>query len=97
MNDLDEYQAGTDPADPASVMRTLVLRPDPMGAAATIRTVPGRNYQVMVSDDMLEWSDAGGFKAADWPADDTPILIPSVSLPPEADKRLFIRVGPAAR
>jgi hypothetical protein len=97
MSDLDEYQAGTDPADSTSVMKTLVLRPDPAGAAATIQTVPGRSYQVKVSGDLLSWSDAGVFKAADWPSGETPILIPSVSLPPEASQRLFIRVGPTPR
>jgi hypothetical protein len=97
MSDLDEYQAGTDPTDRTSVMKTLVVRPDPAGATATIRTVPGRSYQVRVSGDLLSWSDAGVFKAENWPAVETPILIPSISLPPEADQRLFIRVGPAPR
>lgn len=96
MSDLHEYQAGTDPTDPTHVMKTLIVRPDPAGASATIRTVPGRSYQVRVSADLSSWSDAGVFKAADWPAGETPILIPSVSLPPEAALRLFIRISPAA-
>jgi hypothetical protein len=97
MSDVHESEAGTDPTDPTHVMKTLVVRPDPAGATATIQTVPGRSYQVRVSGDLLSWSDAGVFKAADWPAGETPILIPSVSLPPEAAQRLFIRINPAAR
>ncbi len=95
MSDLAEFQAGTDPTDRTSLMRTLVVAPDPAGAAATIRTVPGRSYQVRVSSDLSVWTDAGVFKAADWPAGETPIIIPTVSLPPDSQRKLFIQVGPS--
>lgn len=95
MTDLAEFQAGTDPTDGTSVMRTLVVGPDAGGAAATIETVPGRSYQIRVSSDLASWTNAGIFKAADWPAGETPILIPSVSLPPDSQEKLFIQVGPS--
>ena len=95
VTDLNEYQAGTNPTDRTSVMKTLRVGPDPAGAAATIQTVPGRSYQIRVSSDLGAWTDAGVFKAADWPATETPILIPAVSLPPAANQRLFIQVAPS--
>jgi hypothetical protein len=95
MSDLAEFQAGTNPTDRTSVMRTLMVGPDPAGAAATIRTVPGRSYQLRVSSDLDTWKNAGVFKAADWPAGETPIIIPAVSLPPDSQQKLFIQVGPS--
>ncbi len=93
--DFNEFQAGTDPTDPTSLIRTLLASPHPTGASATIQTVPGRSYRVRVSSDLAVWSDAGVFKAADWPAAQTPILLPSTSLPPDAAQRLFIQIAPA--
>lgn len=95
MTDQQEFQAGTNPTDRTSVMRTLNLVPGVTGASATIQTVPGRNYQVRVSADMSTWSDAGVFKADNWPASETSVLLPAATLPPEADRQLFIRVGPS--
>jgi uncharacterized repeat protein (TIGR03806 family) len=95
MTDLAEFQAGTNPSDRTSLMRTLVVGPDPAGAAATIQTVPGRSYQLRVSSDLATWTNAGVFKAADWPAGETPIIIPAVSLPPDSQQKLFIQVGPS--
>ena len=96
MSDSEEYQAGTNPTDRTSVMKTLNLVPGTAGASARIQTVPGRNYQVRVSNDLGTWTDAGIFKAADWPASETSLLIPAATLPPGANKRLFIQVGPSS-
>jgi uncharacterized repeat protein (TIGR03806 family) len=95
MTDTQEYQAGTDPTDRTSVMKTLNLAPGTGGASALIQTIPGRNYQIRVSVDMAAWIDAGVFKAADWPASETPILVPAATLPPGADQRLFIQIAPS--
>ncbi len=94
-SDLAEYQAGTNPTDRTSIMKTLKVSPDPAGAAATIQTVPGRSYQVRVSGDLSGWTEAGVFKAADWPSAETPIILPAASLPPDFQQKLFIQVGPA--
>ncbi len=96
MTDGQEYQAGTDPTDLTSVMRTLDLTPGNDGASAVIQTVPGRFYQIRVSTDMSGWTDLGVFKAADWPATSTSVLLPAATLPADANKRLFIRVGPSS-
>jgi uncharacterized repeat protein (TIGR03806 family) len=94
MSDLAEYQAGTDPTDRTDVMRTLDFEPGAEGASALIQTVPGRSYRVRVSSDLAAWTDAGVFKAADWPASSTSILLPAATLPPEAEQRLFIKIAP---
>ena len=96
MTDLQEYQAGTDPTDPTSVMKTLNLVPATAGASALIRTVPGRSYQIRISSDLGIWTDVGIFKAADWPASETSVLIPAATLPPGAARRLFIQVAPSS-
>jgi hypothetical protein len=95
-SDLAEYQAGTSPTDRTSVMKTLNLAPAPAGASALIQTVPGRDYQVRVSGDLGSWTDVGIFKAADWPATETSILIPAANLPAGAGQRLFIQIGPSS-
>ena len=95
-SDLGEYQAGTSPTDRTSVMKTLNLAPAPAGASALIQTVPGRDYQVRVSGDLGSWTDVGIFKAADWPATETSILIPAANLPAGAGQRLFIQIGPSS-
>jgi uncharacterized repeat protein (TIGR03806 family) len=95
MNDLAEYQAGTSPKDQTSVMKTLKVSPAATGASALIQTVPGRDYQVRVSGDLGGWTDVGVFKAADWPATETSILIPTADLPAGAEQRLFIQIGPS--
>ena len=92
MSDHAEYQAGTSPIDRTSVMKTLNLAPVAAGASALIQTVPGRDYQVRVSGDLSSWMDAGIFKAADWPATETPIFIPTANLPAGAEQRLFIQI-----
>ncbi len=96
MNDLAEYQAGTSPMDRTSVMKTLHVAPAAAGASALIQTVPGRDYQVRVSGDLGGWTDVGIFKAADWPATETSILIPTADLPAGAEQRLFIQIGPSS-
>jgi len=95
MSDLAEYQAGTDPTDSTNVMRTLDIAPGTTGASALIQTVPGRSYQVLLSSDLASWSDAGVFKAANWPASETSILLPASTLPPGGGQKLFIRIAPS--
>lgn len=96
MSDADELEAGTDPGDPTSLLRAVNVLPDPEGASAMIRTVPGRDYSVMVSRDLSGWADAGTFRAADWPAGETEIVIPAASLPVGDETRLFLKVGTEA-
>jgi YD repeat-containing protein len=62
-SDLAEFLAGTDPADPSSVLKVTRAVPA-AGAGYTIEwaSVPGRRYQVQYKDDLnqLSWSDLGG-------------------------------------
>ncbi|MCP5544537.1 MAG: PQQ-dependent sugar dehydrogenase [Akkermansiaceae bacterium] len=94
MRDSAELAAGTNPLDRTDLMRTLDLSPGASGATARIQTVPGRSYRARVSVDLETWLDAGVFKAADWPAEETPVLLPHATLPAGAEERLFLKVAP---
>jgi len=54
-SDRDEVYAGTDARDPASVFTIDELSTGGNGTWLRWKTVPGRKYQVYVSDDMAEW------------------------------------------
>ena len=95
MSDFAEYQAGTSPTDQTSVMRALDIAPGTSGASALIQTVPGRSYQVRLTTNLSSWSDAGVFKAANWPATETAIFLPAASLPPGGGEKLFIQIAPS--
>jgi hypothetical protein len=47
MTDSDEAAAGTDPNDPASVLRVLSVEPGPGAMTITWSSVPGRNYRIV--------------------------------------------------
>ena len=94
MRDSEEYQAGTNPTDRTDVMRTVDFKPGATGASAKIQTVPGRSYRVRVSSDLGTWTDAGVFKAANWPASETSVHLPTATLPPGAKQQLFIKIAP---
>ncbi|WP_226895398.1 ThuA domain-containing protein [Luteolibacter marinus] len=98
MSDAAEFESGTDPTDPASVLRATSLLPAPGagGASAAVQTVPGRYYEIGLSSDLDGWVPTGPWKAASWPAATTVFPIPAASLPPGADRKLFIRVTPAS-
>ncbi len=93
MSDAEELRIGTDPTDRTSLLRTIAAAPDPAGVVATIQTVPGRDYSVEVTEDLVSWFDAGTFRAADWPATETDILIPTSSLPASDPAHLILRIG----
>jgi uncharacterized repeat protein (TIGR03806 family) len=93
-SDAEEHAAGTDPRDPASVLVTVDLKPAAAAAVATVKTVPGRRYEVKVSADLQSWTTAGTWAAASWPATTTVISIPDQVLPPGHDRMLFIKVAP---
>ena len=65
------------------------------GAIATVKTVPGRSYQLIVSTNLQTWSTAGTWKAASWPATSTAFAIPQNLLPPGFGAKLFLKVSPA--
>lgn len=94
MTDAEELEAGTDPTDATSVLVTLDLRPAATSAIATVKTVPGRYYQVKVSTDLETWTTAGTWKAASWPAETTGFVIPDHLLPVGFAEKLFVKVSP---
>ena len=98
VSDGAELEAGTDPTDPASLLKALELVPAPGDntARVTVATVPGRFYDIQVSDDLSIWSGTGTWKAASWPAESSSFTIPESLLPEGHGQRLFIRVAPAA-
>ncbi len=57
VNNLDEMIAGTDPNSAQSVFAVTSIQPNNPGLAITWRTVPGRAYVLLVSDELGgEWS-----------------------------------------
>lgn len=53
MSNLQEYQAGTDPMDPASVFRILSVTSDPgSGAALSFASVNGKRYRIEYNDNI---------------------------------------------
>jgi len=98
MTDAEELAAGTDPTNASSVLVALDVKPGPSGAGtsaiATVRTVPGRFYQIKVSTNLQTWTTAGTWKAASWPATSTGFVIPQNLLPPGSAQRLFVKVSP---
>jgi len=57
-NDLQEFLAGTDPSDPASVLKVQILA-DPYGIQIVWNTQPGLIYQIQSSSDASEWAGYG--------------------------------------
>lgn len=57
-NNLQEFLAGTNPADPASVLRTTIL-PTAQGYRLSWNSQPGLIYEVQVSEDLHTWISAG--------------------------------------
>ena len=96
MTDAEELAAGTNPTDASSVLMAVDVKPGPSGtsAIATVKTVPGRFYQVKVSTNLQTWTTAGTWKAASWPATTSGFVIPQSLLPPGAAQRLFVKVSP---
>ena len=53
MSDLNEFKAGTNPLDPASVFKGTALNPTQAGTAILQwGSIPGRHYQVQYKDDL---------------------------------------------
>jgi hypothetical protein len=63
VSDRQEFMAGTNPKDAASVLRTsfVVL---PQGTRLTWNTVPGQIYQVEQTSDFSTWAPYGGLRFA---------------------------------
>jgi hypothetical protein len=57
-SDLQEFLAGTDPADSASVLKVQILA-DPYGIQIVWNTQPGLIYQIQSSSDAGEWVGYG--------------------------------------
>lgn len=94
-SDEDERQMGTDPLDATSRLQAIEWRPDAAGEVVlgNFHSVPGRTYQLSVSNDLTVWSDYGTIRAADWPATETPFeLDPGTPLP----GKLFMKITIAA-
>lgn len=85
-----EYQAGTDPNDPGSILRILSLKLQADGTKSILRwsSVSNRCYRVFASDDLTlpVWTDAGpGLTAPDGPTTER-----SFNNPPSTNR--FFRV-----
>ena len=52
---LNEYLAGTDPRDPVSRFVITAVSRETSGLGLTWRSVPGRQYRFLGSDDLLTW------------------------------------------
>lgn len=93
-SDAVELNNGTDPTDDESIIRPIRLDPEAGGdVTASFKSVPGRVYRLKLSSDLSNWSIYGDVIAAPWPASATMVTIPSASLPPGGDKRLFFKFG----
>jgi hypothetical protein len=57
-SNLAEFLAGTDPTDPASVLR-VQLSPREQGMYIQWQTTPGYYYQVQYTSDLSHWTDVG--------------------------------------
>jgi len=93
--DEDERQMGTHPLDATSRLQVVEWRPDAAGqfVLGSFSSIPGRNYRLLVSDDLTAWADHGVIRAADWPASETPFdLDPGEAVP----GKLFIKVATLA-
>ena len=79
-SDLDEYRAGTTPADPASWLQVTSQALAPSGNSVTLRftTAPARLYRIESSTDLQTWTAAGDAFAPDaGPVTEKTIAIPS--------------------
>ena len=94
ISDADEFLAGTDPTDASSFLTTLAVSPGNESVSASVKTVPGRFYNIEVSSDLTSWSETGSWKAASWPASSSTFELSAEQLPVESEQRLFIRVSP---
>ena len=57
-SNYDEFLAGTDPTDPASVLRTLISERE-QGLYIEWNTIPGNYYQLQVTTDFSGWTSVG--------------------------------------
>ncbi len=57
-SNYDELLAGTDPTDPASVLRTLISERE-QGLYIEWNTIPGNYYQLQVTTDFSNWTSVG--------------------------------------
>jgi hypothetical protein len=64
MSNLEEFLAGTDPTDPASILRVQigVQVSSPNNVMLNWPAVPGKNYRIQYKDNLNDavWSDAPG-------------------------------------
>jgi hypothetical protein len=83
VSNLKEFQAGTDPTDPNSVLRTRFAM-TPQGRRLYWTTQPGFVYQVQTSSDFTAWTNFGDPRFAAGTSDSIPI--------PGAARSAFYRV-----
>ncbi len=72
VSNLREFQAGTDPVDPNSVLRTRIAN-TPQGRRLYWNTQPGLVYQVQSSVNLAGWSNLGDARFAAGASDSVPI------------------------
>jgi sialidase-1 len=59
MNNVGEYQAGTDPESSSSLLRATTLAPAPGGWSFGWQAVPGMTYAIETSADLTNWNSVG--------------------------------------
>ena len=55
-DNLSEYACGTDPITAGSLLRATGVQPQADGWRFTWQAVPGRSYQIEVSEDLVHWN-----------------------------------------
>lgn len=97
MNDADESLAGTDPMDPNSILRIQEIELDGSNVTLSWMGVPGRDYVVEESFDLVEWHPVSGLGPVSIPTPVTPgnpIVSPflSATVPAAGNGRQFFRL-----
>ncbi len=83
VSNADEYLAGTDPQSAASYLRATSLTATVAGWDFAWQAVPGKQYRIETSPDMIQWDPAGEVLA------DSAAMTVTVST--ESQPRLFFR------
>jgi len=91
-SDADERSLGTNPLDFTSRLQVLEWRPDASGQVVfgTFKSIPGREYRISTSHDLVTWMDYGTVSAAAWPATSTGFALEAGG---DAPEKFFIKIA----
>ena len=83
VSNVEEYLAGTNPQSAASYLRATSLAADLAGWNFAWQAVPGKQYRIETSPDMILWDPAGEVLA------DSAVMTATVSVSGDPDKLFF--------